>query len=303
MQANGTSKEPKFSGKEWLDMNKTLAEKKDILRNFGAEPSDMESLLKYTDRVFGHKSDVCKKDDEFIKRWDAVFATSETNGAAVAINKHIANSEFQISFDSPESVSIELFSSIAGTIPVIKTNNTDDFESIINNVVFKGKPNPHIKNVGAHFAFGVTNRFLVLSGKRYSNLPASYVGIDENEWLDKSMVIRRYHEIAHYYTKRFYNSARNNLHDELIADFYGFWKAFSKFDADVFQKCLAQGRMATYTDKLSTSAAKIVKKLATAGSEWIEKWTASDEFTDLDEARRIDYLCKMELLDFTEQRS
>jgi hypothetical protein len=55
---------------------------------------------------------------------------------------------------------------------------------------------------------------------------------DDQEWLDRSLAIRREHELTHYFTYRAFNSIRNNVFDELIADFVGLVRAFGAYRSD-----------------------------------------------------------------------
>ncbi|GAB6181631.1 hypothetical protein JCM14036_29500 [Desulfotomaculum defluvii] len=76
--------------------------------------------------------------------------------------------------------------------------------------------------------------FLILSGNEYSNVPAVMLGLTSDEWQRLSLVIRREHEATHYCTLRFWGSARNDLLDELIADYMGLVAATGSFRAQWF---------------------------------------------------------------------
>ena len=78
------------------------------------------------------------------------------------------------------------------------------------------------------------DKFLILSDKEYSNVPAEMLGIAGDEWRRLSLVIRREHEAAHYCTLRFFGSALNHLLDELIADYMGIVAAAGKYTAHWF---------------------------------------------------------------------
>ena len=272
----------------------SISERQAILRKHGAVVSDMESLLKYASNVFS--ANHSKSGESFLLRWKPMLDTANKEGAAVAINKHVTRNDLQISFANPTGVKVELYESIAGKIPVITAQTDEDFEALVLNIIHKGKPYPHIKKQGASFALGEHNRFIILSHKPYSNLPAEEIGLSSTEWRQKSLIIRKSHECAHYYTVRFFGSSRNNLHDELIADFCGLWDAFSKYQADYFIKFLAKGRMDIYVEGMSSAAAKVIESLAYVASEWLEEWSHSDEFLQLSVTQRIDYLCRKELL-------
>ena len=78
------------------------------------------------------------------------------------------------------------------------------------------------------------DKFLILSDKEYSNVSAEMLGIPGDEWRRLSLVIRREHGGTHYCTLRFFGSARNNLLDELIADYMGIVAAAGRFTARWF---------------------------------------------------------------------
>ena len=282
------------------NMAKSVNEKREILGSLGACPEDLDPLLEYTASAFANKGEL--SGNRYLERWKPVFAASKTNSAAVAINRYLVRKDFDITFVAPELVRMELYESFAGKIPIIIAEESSDFENIIMSVVFKNNPSDHmranIKNTGAYFAHGAFNSFIVLSSKPYSNVPATSIGYDDVLWLQKSMTIRKHHEYTHYYTKRAYGVSRNNLHDELIADFCGIWAAFSKYEANYFMKFLDQGRFRVYTENMSTNAANVLMKLAEIASLRVEQWSASSEFLQLSEEKRIDCLCDKELLDF-----
>jgi len=278
----------------------STGDKKEILQNLGAQPRDLDVLLGYTANAFLRRADYDA--DVFLKLWTSIFEVAETSGVAYAVNKHLVDSDLQIAFEMPDAVRIELFHSLAGKIPIITTASVGDFENLVQNIVYKGASYPYIKSMGASFVSGKRNRFIILSNKSYSNVSADDMGFDDSFWREKSMTIRKYHECAHYYTKRFFGSAKNNLHDELIADFCGIWAAFSGYHAGYFMQFLAQGRLKIYIENLSTTGAIVVKRLAQFASTWIEEWSNSKEFMQMSETQRIDFLCQKELLDYCNPR-
>ena len=153
---------------------------------------------------------------------------------AEILNEYIV-SKRPVNFREPDNITLEIFHSAAGDVPVITLGNASDFEDFIVNLVYKGSRPDNISQMGASFVFGKSQRFLVLSKKFYSNTQPEYVSLSPEEWREKSMILRREHECTHYYTKRFYGSASNNLHDELIADFMGIYEALGYYKAKLFQ--------------------------------------------------------------------
>jgi AraC-like DNA-binding protein len=88
------------------------------------------------------------------------------------------------------------------------------------------------------------------------------MGLDEQEWLQLSLIIRLEHECIHYLTSRLFNLMRNNLLDELIADYGGIVAACGYYRADWFLRFLglesfpdyrAGGRLENYHHAITLS--------------------------------------------------
>jgi hypothetical protein len=117
------------------------------------------------------------------------------------------------------------------------------------------------------------DRLILLSRGPYSAIAAGDIGIDEAEWLDRSLVIRREHEFTHYFTYRVFGVLRSHVFDELIADFAGLLRAFGHYRGDLALRCLGLesfpqyrpgGRLAVYLAQsgLSDEAGSVVRSLA-----------------------------------------
>lgn len=76
--------------------------------------------------------------------------------------------------------------------------------------------------------------FILLSQGPYSNVPAQHMGMSVETWRQTSLTLRLEHECAHYFTYRLFGSMRNNLLDELIADYCGIVAANGHYRADWF---------------------------------------------------------------------
>jgi hypothetical protein len=190
-----------------------------------------------------------------------------------------------------------MFQSAAGLIPIIYPAGVSDFENLLREIVYKDAEVPRIENMGASFVYGKTLRFIILSDKPYSGVPAADMGLGETDWLAKSMTIRKYHECAHYYTRRRLGASRNNLHDELIADFCGLYTAFGEYRAEWFIKFF-DTRLAIYTKDLSGQAARVIRALAALAAKNVQEWTKTEGFAPLGEAAQIEYLAGKELLEY-----
>jgi hypothetical protein len=251
----------------------TEEQRKQALYTLGAIDEDMDALLAYTSNAFLPRQDTGS--EELPAEWAAMWERVQS-----------------VCFSPPQ---LEIFKSVAGSIPVIYPASTADFEKLLREIVFKGKEVPNIEKRGAQFVFGKTQRFIILTDKPYSGVPAKTMGLLETEWLEKSMIIRKNHECAHYYTKRYFGSSRNHLHDELIADFNGLYTAFGEYRSSWFTKFFGI-RFDIYVKGMSATAASVVRVLAAVAAMGVEKWTKTEDFEQLDEAGRIEYLAGKELL-------
>jgi hypothetical protein len=82
------------------------------------------------------------------------------------------------------------------------------------------------------------DRVILLTDGPYSAVAAAEMGLPETEWRRRSLLLRRDHECAHYFTRRLFGSMRANLHDELLADYAGLVAAFGRFEAARFLRLL-----------------------------------------------------------------
>ena len=61
--------------------------------------------------------------------------------------------------------------------------------------------------------------FAIVGPGPYSGIPSELVFLDNEEWLQMSLALRKSHECVHYLTRRLYGSMHIHLHDELLADY------------------------------------------------------------------------------------
>jgi hypothetical protein len=88
--------------------------------------------------------------------------------------------------------------------------------------------------------------FIILSSGPYSGVPAGDVNLDEETWLARSLAIRLEHESTHYFSKRIVGVMRNNLLDELIADYCGIVSANGSYRADWFLRFMGLQNFPAY---------------------------------------------------------
>jgi len=127
------------------------------------------------------------------------------------------------------------------------------------------------------------DRFIILSDGPYSAVPAEAIGLTEQEWRRASLIIRREHECAHYFTLRMYSAMRNNILDELIADYMGIVAAAGQYEAHWFLRFLGLenfphyrrgGRLENYrgAPPLTDGAFRILQVLVKNAAENLEKF-------------------------------
>jgi hypothetical protein len=113
-------------------------------------------------------------------------------------------------------------------------------------------------------------------------VPATDLGLSEAEWRALSLAIRRDHECAHYLTRRLFGSMRNNVLDELIADYAGLVAATGRFRADWFLRFVGLEDFPRYrpgarldlyrgTPPLSDGAFRVLQTLLKAAADTLEQ--------------------------------
>ena len=166
----------------------------------------------------------------------------------------------------PDLVSLTLHPTLAGRFPVLVAGERVDFESLVRAFAARNEPVPVPPSMGACLVKGFNNwdrlnarrraweaanpdgdwstewpavvarkelyedRFVILSSGPYSGVPAADAGFSGTEWRDLSLRIRRDHEATHYLTLRAAGLSRNNLLDEVLADWVGLVRTFGRYD-------------------------------------------------------------------------
>ena len=170
---------------------------------------------------------------------------------------------------SPERCRLVLQATAAGRIPLLIAPIREDFELLVQALSKRNEPADIPASMGACMIAGYRNwdrirqvahvppgedfsdrlldpavqerlkdkssyqdRFILLSGGSYSGVPAAELGLEEQAWTELSIAIRREHECTHYFTRRVFSSMRNNLIDEIIADYCGMVAALGYFLPD-----------------------------------------------------------------------
>lgn len=223
----------------------------------------------------------------------------------------------------PERLQLDLHQTYAGTIPVLVAGNRADFVSLVQALTKRNEPEPIPDSMGACIVGGYNNwhrvrqyqqqwldankhqcteqdwtvefqqmikrpelyqdRFILLSRGAYSNVAATELGLEAAEWLELSGKIRLEHECTHYITRRWFGSMRNNILDEIVADYRGMVAALGYYRADwflhfvgleAFPAYRAGGRLENYRGDppLSPGAFIVLQRLVKAAAENLERF-------------------------------
>lgn len=223
-----------------------------------------------------------------------------------------------LSLREPQQCRIVIHPTAAGSLPVLIARERDDFVALVRALTHRNEPHPVPDSMGACMVVGYNNwhrvsilrerflasasvndswpeefqrikaqkelyqdRFIILSSGPYSAVKASDIGLNEEEWLNISLAIRREHECTHYFTQRVFSSMRNNLLDELIADYMGITAAMRRFRADWLLRFFGLESFPLYRDggrlqnyrgdpPLSDSAFAVLQKMVVAASANLE---------------------------------
>jgi hypothetical protein len=325
-----------------------------VLVDFGATTSEITELLAYNQNTFSHDRQQFPQTfpppaEPYISAWEQYVAQAETQGAYTVLKQCLIQLQFPIVagiseteayrvatrqgklwdgmasatslvLSEPEKLQIQLYQSLAGSIPAIATGNRNDFVTLVQAIVHKNEPRSIPNSMGACIVSGYNNwdrirqyrqqwekqqaqhsktdwndefkrlivhkelyqdRFIILSPGFYSNVAASELGLTETQWQQLSLKIRLEHECTHYFTRRFLGSMRNNIFDELIADYRGIVAASDRYRADWFLRFVGLesyplyregGRLQNYRGEppLSDKAFKILQALVKSAAENVE---------------------------------
>ena len=268
-----------------------------------------------------------------------------------------ATDESGLELHQSAGLQLQLHSTPAGTIPILVTESRQDFVALVRAFSGRNEPQPVPESMGACIVKGLNNwdrihtlrrrwedskgsagsaaswqeefrkiipkkelyqdRFIILSRGPYSAVPADRVGLDEDSWLDRSLTIRRDHECTHYFTLRVLGTMRNNLLDELIADYIGLIGAFGRYRPELallflglegFPSVRSDGRLHNYRGDppLSTEAFNVLKQLVVASIQNLARFDgafAAEGRTAADLAATILVLASATLEDLAAEES
>jgi len=253
---------------------------------------------------FPIKEGVCKTDDYIAATRKGVPVMCLTEATGLSLNQ-------------PDELQLVMHQSPAGKIPLLIVGDRRDFITMTQALSMRNEPGQLADSMGACMVAGFNNwdrigqlrrkwesrspssdwalefrriisrkelyqdRFIILSNGPYSNVSAGDMGLREDEWRKKSLIIRRDHECTHYFTRRMFCSMRNNIIDELIADYAGIIAACGCYRSDWFLRFVGLENFPDYRKgsrlenyrgdpPLSDGAFKILQVLVMKAAENLE---------------------------------
>jgi Family of unknown function (DUF7005) len=222
----------------------------------------------------------------------------------------------------PERIELALHPSLAGRIPMLIVRSRPDFVALTRALSARNEPVEIPDSKGAAMIAGFNNwariealrqrweagerrvpwaeelarirarrelyqdRFMILSDGPYSGVGAADMGFGDAEWRQRSLLIRRDHECVHYFTRRVFDSMRNHLLDELIADHAGIVAVCGRYRADWFLRFMGLedspryrdgGRLEIYRGDppLSDGSFRVLQRLLETAARNLERFDES----------------------------
>ena len=171
-------------------------------------------------------------DEAFVTVWKEVKGNKAWEFLTETAGRDVASFPLR----QEETLRIFFAETLGGHLPVIVTGNRDDFlrvEALLNGredlanfpvTVNAFTMQARAKNIRNH-------RVILLGQAPYSNVPADLLGLDEEEWIERSCLLRFAHECVHYEILRLFGGMQNHALDEIVADAMGQLAAFGNFSA------------------------------------------------------------------------
>lgn len=169
------------------------------------------------------------------------------------------------SFTYNEKDTLTPYITPAGSVDILFLENRDDFVHAVQALACRCEPDEVPPSMGATSISGLINwqkihehlrqyaenggqdqegefskftadktnyldSLIILSSGDYSAVPASEVNLEAVLWKEKSVTIRKFHELTHFYCRKRYPENKEALRDEIIADMIGLKAAFGYYD-------------------------------------------------------------------------
>lgn len=156
-----------------------------------------------------------------------------------------------ITFSKDPGDCLQTIKTPAGSVEVLTLRKRDDFVHACQCLGSKCEPVEIPDSTGAMAIFGLNNwdkvrqglddykdSFIILSSGYYSNVSNEdiyretngEIDLTDEQWIEKSITIRKYHELTHFVMRKKYPDDIDFIRDELIADCAGLIEAFGYFD-------------------------------------------------------------------------
>ena len=164
-------------------------------------------------------------DEAFASVWKESEGVAAREFLAEIVGRDIASFPLR----QEETLRIFFAKTLGGRLPVIVPGNRDDFLRV--EALLNGREDLADFPVTVN-AFTMQARAKNIRNHRVnSNVPANLLGLDEEEWIERSCRLRFAHECAHYETLRLFGGMQNHALDEIVADAMGQLAAFGNFSA------------------------------------------------------------------------
>jgi len=229
--------------------------------------------------------------------------------------------EDHLRLDASGELQLLIHQTAAGETPVLLTREREDFVMLVQALAGRNEPIPVPDSMGACAVTGLNNwdrvrqyrhnweekgfggeeawasefqrmaahkelyqdRLLILSDGPYSGVSGACLGLTDEDWREKSIIIRMEHECAHYFTKRVLGSMRDNVLDELMADYAGIVASEGGYRSNWFLRFMglenfpeyrSGGRLENYrgSPALSDGAFRILADLTSRATGNLEKF-------------------------------
>ncbi len=118
---------------------------------------------------------------------------------------------------------------------------------------------------------------IVLSNGDYSAVSADVLGLSADVWTEKSLSIRKYHELTHFVCRELYPEDVDAIRDEVLADLIGLVAAFDRYDPALARRFLGienghyreGGRLSHYAkeDELGETVARADRLIDDYGAQ------------------------------------
>ena len=209
-----------------------------------------------------------------------------------------------ITFSKDPEDKLETVNTPAGDVEVLSLRKRDDFVHMCQCLGNKCEPVEIPDSTGAMALFGLNNwdkvragldnykdSFIILSSGNYSNvsnidiknITNGEIDLDEQQWTNKSIIIRKYHELTHFVMRKTYPDDISFIRDELIADCIGLICAFECFDVRLLKLFLGieedtyrqGGRLQNYEGGEEKNIPEVLKMIEQLKNK-VEKYEKED---------------------------